>query len=160
MAAIEAVRRLQKTLDGAGDPAKGEATDSYKSRDDVAYTLSRLPLGLRRPLKIICAGAGFSGLALAREVETKRLQNVSLTVYEKNASVGGTWYENRYPGCACGESKILPGAASFAANPGHPSLMSDRYPDPQLSILLGSIPVFPVVLCGTRRYPRLHRKCS
>jgi cation diffusion facilitator CzcD-associated flavoprotein CzcO len=24
-----------------------------------------------------------------------------LTIYEKNAGVGGTWFENRYPGCAC-----------------------------------------------------------
>jgi cation diffusion facilitator CzcD-associated flavoprotein CzcO len=37
-------------------------------------------------------------LAFAREVEEGNLPNVSLTVYEKNASVGGTWYENRYPG--------------------------------------------------------------
>jgi cation diffusion facilitator CzcD-associated flavoprotein CzcO len=24
-----------------------------------------------------------------------------LTVFEKNAAEGGTWYENKYPGCAC-----------------------------------------------------------
>lgn len=27
--------------------------------------------------------------------------NIEIVVYEKNADVGGTWYENRYPGCAC-----------------------------------------------------------
>jgi cation diffusion facilitator CzcD-associated flavoprotein CzcO len=27
--------------------------------------------------------------------------NISVQCYEKNPEVGGTWYENRYPGCAC-----------------------------------------------------------
>lgn len=26
---------------------------------------------------------------------------VDLAIYEKNADVGGTWFENRYPGLAC-----------------------------------------------------------
>jgi cation diffusion facilitator CzcD-associated flavoprotein CzcO len=28
----------------------------------------------------------------------KYCENVELVVYEKNAEIGGTWYENRYPG--------------------------------------------------------------
>jgi hypothetical protein len=28
----------------------------------------------------------------------KYCENVELAVYEKNAEIGGTWYENRYPG--------------------------------------------------------------
>ncbi|KAF5661752.1 monooxygenase [Fusarium heterosporum] len=28
-------------------------------------------------------------------------QNYALTIYEKNPQVGGTWFENTYPGCAC-----------------------------------------------------------
>lgn len=78
--------------------SQGEATEFYNGVDDVAYAISRLPLGTSRALKVICVGAGFSGLAFAREVELGNLTNVNLTVYEKNASVGGTWYENRYPG--------------------------------------------------------------
>src|SRR5271154_1966155 len=31
----------------------------------------------------------------------QRIPNLSLTIYEKNPEVGGTWYENRYPGVAC-----------------------------------------------------------
>jgi len=53
-----------------------------------------------RPLKVIVMGAGISGI-LASIRFPQRIQNLSLTVYEKNADVGGTWYENRYPGCAC-----------------------------------------------------------
>ena len=31
----------------------------------------------------------------------KYVPNLELAIYEKNADVGGTWFENRYPGCAC-----------------------------------------------------------
>ncbi|CAL5867467.1 uncharacterized protein PFLUO_LOCUS1686 [Penicillium psychrofluorescens] len=96
----DALRNYQSVLPQA-PPERGEATEEYKGIDEIAYQLSRLPLGTSRPLKAIVVGAGFSGLAFAREVETGQLPNVNLTVYEKNASVGGTWYENRYPGCAC-----------------------------------------------------------
>lgn len=93
----DALRNYQSVLPQA-PPERGEATEEYKGIDEIAYQLSRLPLGTSRPLKAIVVGAGFSGLAFAREVETGQLPNVNLTVYEKNASVGGTWYENRYPG--------------------------------------------------------------
>lgn len=29
------------------------------------------------------------------------MKNIALQIYEKNPVVGGTWFENRYPGCAC-----------------------------------------------------------
>ena len=98
LAAQEAVQTFKALL--PREPAIGEATETYKNHNEIAYAISRLSLGVRRPVKVIVCGAGFSGLSMAREVETSTLKNVSLTVYEKNASVGGTWYENRYPGCA------------------------------------------------------------
>ncbi|KAL4811335.1 FAD/NAD(P)-binding domain-containing protein [Aspergillus unguis] len=72
--------------------AVGEATEAYKGVDDVAYAISRLPLGTPRPLKVICVGAGFSGLAFAREVEVGNLPNVRLTVYEKKRLGWGDLY--------------------------------------------------------------------
>ncbi|EXJ61851.1 hypothetical protein A1O7_02281 [Cladophialophora yegresii CBS 114405] len=51
-------------------------------------------------LKIIHVGAGASGILFAHKAE-KQLKNYELICYEKNDAVGGTWYENRYPGCAC-----------------------------------------------------------
>lgn len=53
-----------------------------------------------RPMSIIVIGAGFSGIYCGVRIP-QRLRNVQLKIYEKNAGVGGTWYENRYPGCAC-----------------------------------------------------------
>ncbi|KAF2971586.1 hypothetical protein GQX73_g1922 [Xylaria multiplex] len=53
-----------------------------------------------RHVKIICVGAGASGLCLAYKLK-RSFRSYALTIYDKNPSVGGTWYENRYPGCAC-----------------------------------------------------------
>jgi hypothetical protein len=73
-------------------------TPGYQTQDALAYELSRVPMRTSRPLKIICCGAGFSGLNFAHEVETGGIENCNLTIYEKNASLGGTWFENAYPG--------------------------------------------------------------
>jgi len=54
----------------------------------------------KRHLKIICVGAGASGLLVAYKLQ-RHFGDFSLAVYEKNAEASGTWYENRYPGCAC-----------------------------------------------------------
>ncbi|KAI9793412.1 MAG: hypothetical protein M1816_000304 [Peltula sp. TS41687] len=53
-----------------------------------------------RFVKIICVGAGISGLCLAYKLR-QSFEDYSLTIYEKNPELGGTWYENKYPGCAC-----------------------------------------------------------
>lgn len=58
-------------------------------------------------MKVIAIGAGFSGIYLSIRVP-EWLRNVELVVYEKNDGLGGTWWENRYPGCACD----IPGTSS------------------------------------------------
>lgn len=78
-----------------------EATDAYRTRSPRAYELSKQPFGTPRKLKIIVAGAGASAIDLAHAVESGHLKNIDLNILEKNAGLGGTWYENRYPGCAC-----------------------------------------------------------
>jgi cation diffusion facilitator CzcD-associated flavoprotein CzcO len=55
------------------------------------------PIHSERHIRIICVGAGASGLLFAYKLQ-KHFNNFSLTVYEKNAAVAGTWYENKYPG--------------------------------------------------------------
>lgn len=55
------------------------------------------PLYQERRMKIICVGAGASGLCLAYKLQ-RSFENFELVVYEKNKEVSGTWYENRYPG--------------------------------------------------------------
>lgn len=60
------------------------------------YRIEEIPSGSRRPLKVIVVGAGASGIAFAK-FSREELQNVEIVIYEKNADIGGTWLENRYP---------------------------------------------------------------
>lgn len=55
-----------------------------------------------RKLRLICIGAGFGGLSLAYEIQHKSDWGsfIDLQIYDKNPDIGGTWYENRYPGAA------------------------------------------------------------
>ena len=95
-AAVEATRYFRSIAPVTPDPAA--VTEAYKEKDELAYAISQVPMFTPRRIKIIVIGAGLSGLAFAREVQIGNLKAAQLTVYEKNASVGGTWYENRYPG--------------------------------------------------------------
>jgi 4-hydroxyacetophenone monooxygenase len=45
----------------------------------------------------VVIGAGYSGLAMAAKLKEA---GIPFTVIEKNADVGGTWFENTYPGVA------------------------------------------------------------
>jgi len=62
---------------------------------EVAWTLSPAPAALART-PVLVVGAGICGIALG--VQLGRL-GIPYTIVEKNPEVGGTWYENRYPGC-------------------------------------------------------------
>ncbi|KJA23566.1 hypothetical protein HYPSUDRAFT_66248 [Hypholoma sublateritium FD-334 SS-4] len=58
------------------------------------------PIHSPRRLKVICIGAGASGLLLAYKLQ-RSFDYFDLTIYEKNEDISGTWFENTYPGCAC-----------------------------------------------------------
>ncbi|KAI0737199.1 FAD/NAD(P)-binding domain-containing protein [Daedaleopsis nitida] len=53
-----------------------------------------------RPIKVIVIGAGYSGI-LAGIRFPQKISNLDLTIYEQGAGVGGTWYNNKFPGIAC-----------------------------------------------------------
>lgn len=92
------------------------ATNGDSSPRDVRHVeLLDQPLHTKRKLRLICIGAGIAGIAAAYKYQ-QDLENVDFVIYEKNDNVGGTWYENRYPGCACD----IPAHAytySWAGNP-------------------------------------------
>jgi cation diffusion facilitator CzcD-associated flavoprotein CzcO len=64
------------------------------------YSILEEPLNTSSPVSVVCIGSGVSGIATAIRVQ-ETLQNCDFTIYEKNDDLGGTWLENRYPGCAC-----------------------------------------------------------
>lgn len=58
------------------------------------------PIHANRAMRVIIIGAGASGIYMAYKLKYY-FTDVVFDVYEKNADIGGTWFENRYPGCAC-----------------------------------------------------------
>lgn len=64
--------------------------------------ISERAINQPRPLKVIYIGAGISGILAAIKFR-QSVPTIDLVLYEKNPELGGTWYENRYPGCACGK---------------------------------------------------------
>src|SRR5579872_5926664 len=62
---------------------------------------------------VAIVGSGFAGLGLARSLERERIDYVIL---ERADDVGGTWRDNRYPGCQCDVPSHLY-SFSFALNP-------------------------------------------
>ncbi|MDZ7678345.1 MAG: NAD(P)/FAD-dependent oxidoreductase [Acidimicrobiales bacterium] len=57
-----------------------------------------------RPFSVAIIGAGMSGLVAAYRL---RQAGIDVVVFEKNDDVGGTWYENRYPGCRVDVSNLF-----------------------------------------------------
>lgn len=62
--------------------------------------LKRRAVDNLRRIKVICIGAGMSGI-ITGVLFPRSIENLDLVIYEKNADVGGTWFESRYPGVAC-----------------------------------------------------------
>ncbi|MEV0685271.1 NAD(P)/FAD-dependent oxidoreductase [Nocardia sp. NPDC050378] len=61
--------------------------------------------GHRNPISVGIIGGGFSGIAAAIALKKKGIHEV--TIYEKSASVGGTWWDNRYPGAEVDTPSVL-----------------------------------------------------
>ena len=51
------------------------------------------------PVDVLIIGSGFSGLCTA--IKLRQAGMNSFLLIEKSGDIGGTWYDNRYPGCAC-----------------------------------------------------------
>lgn len=59
------------------------------------------PVGKSR-FKILMIGAGAAGIDFLHYAPRDLAGlGIEIVCYDKNAEIGGTWLENRYPGCAC-----------------------------------------------------------
>lgn len=59
-------------------------------------TWTREEIAPDRPFRVAVIGAGMSGLVAAYRLHQA---GIDVVVVEKNADLGGTWWENSYPGC-------------------------------------------------------------
>ncbi|KAF7343045.1 FAD/NAD-P-binding domain-containing protein [Mycena venus] len=83
-------------------PVAAPSADSepVPPQTEEPYSAGEFSIDDYRPMKVICIGAGFSGILAAIRFRQK-VPNLDLKIYEKADGVGGTWRANRYPGAAC-----------------------------------------------------------
>lgn len=89
------------TYNDTATKLNGSAPQSCDTTNSKAF-ISERSIDQARRLKVIYIGAGISGIVGCIEF-LKKVPSLDLVIYEKNPEVGGTWFENRYPGCACGK---------------------------------------------------------
>lgn len=76
------------------------AAYGWPQESETGYRITESLAGSKRPMRIVHVGCGAAGICLSKFVPD-RMENVSFVCYDKNSEIGGTWLENRYPGCAC-----------------------------------------------------------
>lgn len=84
-------------------------------------------------MRIVIIGSGFSGIGMA--IALRRHGITDIVILERAASLGGTWRDNRYPGCACDVESTLYSFA-FAPNPDWSRTFS---PQPEIEAYLRSV---------------------
>lgn len=82
--------------------------------DSVGARARRLPSEVvQGSFHVAIIGAGMSGLCLAIKLKQ---EGIPFTIFEKNTNVGGTWFENSYPGCGVDTPNHF---YSFSFEPNH-----------------------------------------
>ena len=85
-----------------GEPVSDDYLHLLREELGASGTDGRAPswhkdeVNAEQPFRVAIVGAGMSGLVAGRRLQQA---GVPFVILEKNADVGGTWYENRYPGC-------------------------------------------------------------
>lgn len=82
---------LAVAMTEAVPPEYGDIVAATMQLDPVAE-----PTRPAKPLRAIIIGAGISGMVAAVRLREMGIEHV---IFEKNTEFGGTWWENRYPGC-------------------------------------------------------------
>lgn len=77
------------------EPMMADMLGFTTPRDAAASAEDAVPAGVSSRFDVVIIGAGVSGMTAAIKL---RAAGVSVTVLEKSDEVGGTWWENRYPG--------------------------------------------------------------
>lgn len=66
----------------------------YEFDKNEPGNLARRCIDQPRRMKVICIGAGMSGI-ITGIFFPRQIANLDLVIYDKNPELGGTWYESR-----------------------------------------------------------------
>ncbi|HEX7947521.1 MAG TPA: NAD(P)-binding protein, partial [Phenylobacterium sp.] len=106
---IDILRQQMDFVAGAPIPEQyvdflvDELTLAGKSTKDPQFDQPQLKAAARK-LKVLVIGAGMSGLLTGIRLSQAGVQ---FEIVDKNPEVGGTWFENSYPGCRVDNSNHM-----------------------------------------------------
>jgi 4-hydroxyacetophenone monooxygenase len=92
----------------------------YPVKDARAPKWTKDSVGRVEPFSVVVVGAGMSGLLAGHRVNQAGLD---FTIIEKNPDIGGTWYDNTYPGARVDNQNHMY-SYSFAQKPDWPYFYS------------------------------------
>ena len=116
------MRMVARRAPGAGGPPGGDAHATRRTAAGAAGPFEsplrpEVPMPARRSIehrRVVVIGAGIAGIGLGVRLLRQGIDDFA--IFERNASVGGTWFEHTYPGCGCDIPTHLY-SYSFARNP-------------------------------------------
>ena len=115
---LATIRRMMDFIAGAEIPERyvpflqEELGIAVEDSRDPKWDTPKLK-GAAAKMNVVIIGAGLSGLLSAIRLSQA---GVPFTIVEKNADVGGTWFENAYPGCRVDNPNHM---YSFSFEPNH-----------------------------------------
>jgi cation diffusion facilitator CzcD-associated flavoprotein CzcO len=80
-------------MPGTHDPAEHRIAPALMANATVDAADANATLG------VLIVGAGFSGIGMA--IGLRKAGRRDFAICDKESGIGGTWWVNRYPGCAC-----------------------------------------------------------
>ncbi|WP_344605819.1 NAD(P)/FAD-dependent oxidoreductase [Sporichthya brevicatena] len=115
---------LQAAMDLAvGAPIPPEYRDYAREQTGIGPVPPLAPIRAPEDFRVLVIGAGASGIMVARTLDNRGLTNFRIA--EANASPGGAWWKNTYPGCRVDTPSLLY-SYSFDQDPGWPEHFSPQ----------------------------------
>ncbi|KAJ5290272.1 uncharacterized protein N7443_010525 [Penicillium atrosanguineum] len=101
------IKETSESIKGVSEPEAPSVTVKSTFNDlnserstKPQFEVEEHPIDVVRPIKVGIIGAGIAGITAGVLLPAK-LPGLDLRIYDKNADVGGTWFENTYPGVRC-----------------------------------------------------------
>jgi len=99
MTFMQRAERIEPTVPTSAPEDEAAPHDVPQGADEEAASRMGARGRPKRPRKVVIVGTGFAGIGMAIALQKAGIRDFVLL--ERAQAIGGTWRDNRYPGCAC-----------------------------------------------------------
>ena len=96
---MQRAERIEPTPPTSAPDDGAPPDDGSQGADEEAASRTGPRRRQERPRKVVIVGTGFAGIGMAIALQKAGIRDFVLL--ERARAIGGTWRDNRYPGCAC-----------------------------------------------------------